>query len=113
MTISPSGRELPPLSNEEQRFYWIWNGVNNRPLQVFFFVHDWTGFSFQQKYDWLMFAQQNGEILSSSILPMEHDCCEWSVVKTVEPNSDMLVMASKEIRIPGLSELFATVAKKP
>ena len=113
MTILESGARPFSLPNEADRFYWEWQGINNRPLQVFMFIHEWIGFTEQQKHDWLSFAQRNGEIVSSSILPLSNDGCEWTVVKKVDHRADLVVVASKEIRIQGLTEFFSTAVKKP
>ena len=103
-----------PLEDEDQRFYWTWENRDNQELQRFFFFNNWSQFSFQQKYDWMMFAQRPPDtIISSSILPIGQDGCVWTVVKKYDANSDLLAVASKEIRIPGLGEFLATAVKKP
>ena len=113
MTIEEAVRQVP-LEDEDQRFYWTWENRDNRELQMFFFFNEWSQFSFQQKYDWLMFAQRPPDtIISSSILPTGQDHCVWTIVKKYDPNSDLLAVASKEIRIPGLDNFFATAVKKP
>ena len=113
MTVSESENSIASLPDESDRFYWTWNEICNRPLQVFFFIKPWIGITERQKTDWLSFAQRNGQIMSSSILPLTEDKCVWTVVKKMDPLSDVLVVASKEIRIHGLSEFFESAAKKP
>ena len=113
MTISNSDERLASLEDESDRFYWSWQGLENRSLQVFFYLHAWLGMTDQHKHDWLSFAQQNGEILSSSILQLQDDSCVWTVVKKLEPTSERVVIASKEIRIPGLNEFLSSAVKKP
>ena len=114
MTIAGSDTVNTAVSSQEdQRYHWKWNGRNNRELQVFFFLNNWEGFSDDQKRRWLIYANRNGEIISSAILPTVHDQCEWTVIKRVEGTSDVLVTSSKQIRIQGLSAFLATTSKKP
>ena len=105
--------ENAPNPSEPEEFHWIWEGRNNRPLQVFFFVNDWTDYTFQQKYDWLMFAQREGTIVSSTIVPKGHDECDWTVLKKYDQNPEMMVGSSRIIKIPGLSDFLATAVKNP
>ena len=113
MTIAESDVDIMVSSQDDHRYYWKWNGRNNRELQVFFFLNDWEGFSDEQKRRWLVYANRNGEIISSSILPTVHDQCEWTVTKRVEGTEDVLVTSSKQIRIQGLSAFLPTISKKP
>ena len=97
---------------EDERFFWVFEGRNNRPLQVFFYATDWTGYSDQQKSEWLTFATR-GHIVSSTILPLGNDNIEWTVIKKYVPESNLEAGAARQIHIPGSTEWFATANRMP
>ena len=114
MTIDPSVFQRIPFEDENERYFWFWENWENAGLQRFFLLNEWSQFSHQQKYEWLMFAQQPPHtVVSSSILPTGQDHCLWTVVKEYNPNDDVLSVATKEVRITGLDEFLATAVKKP
>ena len=96
----------------EDRFYWKYNDQANQPLQVFFFTHEWTDYSERAKIDWLRFATRDS-ILSTSMLSLGEDTCEWTVVKQYVPNSGLEAVTVRRIHIPGLTAFLATAAKMP
>ena len=104
----------PPRDDEtDLKFHWIWEDKENRSLQVFFYLKEWSNLTVRQKSDWLAFAQRGGTIQASYIVATGHDQCEWTVIKQYDDASSTTVHASKNIRILGLSEFLATVPKKP
>ena len=97
---------------DPDRFYWLYNGRDNRPLQVFFYINNWTDYTEDMKSQWLTFATRD-HVVSSSILPLGNDQVEWTVIKKYVPNSNLEAGASRRIHIPGSTEWFATANKLP
>ena len=97
---------------EDERFYWIYEGRSNRPLQLFFYATDWTDYTDQQKSDWLTFATR-GHIVLSTILPLGDDMIEWTVVKKYVPESNLEAGAARQIHIPGSTNWFSTANRLP
>ena len=108
MTIGPARPD-----ENDNKYHWEWEGRNNRSLQVFFFIKEWSNMNVRQKTDWLTFAQRGGNILESFITSTDHDQCEWTVVKRIDDGGPLVVQASKMIRISGLSDFLASANKKP
>ena len=97
---------------ENESFYWVYEGRSNRPLQLFFYATDWTDYTNQQKSDWLTFATR-GHIVLSTILPLGDDMIEWTVVKKYVPESNLEAGAARQIHIPGSTNWFATANRMP
>ena len=95
-----------------QRFHWVFEERNNLRLQVFFAVNDWTDYTEETKRDWLRFATR-GPIVSTTILSMGEDTCEWTVVKQYVPGSNLEAVAVRRIHIPGLTEFLLTADRLP
>ena len=96
----------------QERFYWKFNDRANQPLQVFFFTHDWTDYTERAKIDWLRFATRDS-ILSTTMLSLGEDMCEWTVVKQYVPNSGLEAVTVRRIHIQGLTAFLATAARMP
>lgn len=96
----------------QERFYWKFNDRANQPLQVFFFTHEWTDYTERAKIDWLRFATRDS-ILSSTMLSLGEDLCEWTVVKQYVPNSGLEAVTVRQIHVPGLTAFLATAARMP
>ena len=102
--------ENGPRAND--RVHWNFNDLANRPVQVFFATRDWTGFSEREKMKWLRFATRDS-VVSTSMLSLGDDHCEWTVVKKYVPDSDLEAVTVRRIHVPGLTAFLATAPKMP
>ena len=103
--MTASDTENSPV--EDKIFYWCLQGRANRPLQVYFYLNDWSGVSNASKRQWLTFAQSQW-VISGTITLVQGDMCEWVVVKKENPQSNVVV-ASKRITIPGLRAALSDI----
>ena len=110
--IYPNQNYVENGPRADERFYWKFNDRPNQPLQVFFFTHEWTGYDERAKIEWLRFATRDS-ILSTSMLCLGEDTCEWTVVKQWVPDSGLEAVTMRRIHIPGLTSFLATAARLP
>ena len=96
----------------EERCHWTFNDLANRPVQVFFATRDWTDYNEREKMKWLQFATRDS-VVSTSMLSLGDDVCEWTVVKKYVPDSDLEAVTVRRIHVPGLTAFLATAPKMP
>ena len=96
----------------DKRYHWKFNDLANRPVQVFFATRDWTDYNEREKMKWLRFATRDS-VVSTFMLSLGEDVCEWTVVKKYLPESDLEAVTVRRIHVPGLTAFLATAPKMP
>ena len=72
----------------------------------------YTDYNEREKMKWLRFATRDS-VVSTFMLSLGEDVCEWTVVKRYVPDSDLEAVTVRRIHVPGLTAFLATAPKMP